>query len=279
MRAKQLLNLAAQQLQSSGSPRLDAEVLLAVLLETDRSRFYAHPEMVVAENSVMDFMRLLDSRRAGHPVAYLTGIKEFRSINFRVNRNTLIPRPETELLVELALNRIPGNSRDRILDLGTGSGAIAVAMAAARPCCDLTAVDLSMDALDIARQNATATNVANITFRQSDWFRNLQNRRFDAILCNPPYVDYSGDTLSADEIRYEPRMALDGGYKGTACIRIIISSALRHIKPGGFMIIEHAHDQGDFVRSQFESNNYRDITTHKDYAGHERHSNAICPYE
>ncbi len=277
MRARQLLNLAARQLPSSDSPRLDAEILLAALLETDRSRFYAHPEMVVTENSVTDFMRLLDSRRAGYPVAYLTGAKEFRSIDFKVNQSTLIPRPETELLVELALNRIPVNGRDRILDLGTGSGAIAVAIAIARPCCDITAVDLSPDALDVARQNAAAADVTNITFRQSDWFRDLQNRRFDMILCNPPYVDYLDDTVQTDGIRHEPRLALDGGDKGTACIRIIISGAAEYINPGGFIIIEHAHNQGDYVRHQFKSNHFRDIATHRDYAGHERHTSAVRP--
>ena len=274
---RQLLNFAARQLQFSESPRLDAEVLLAALLETDRSRFYAHPEMPVTEDAAADFMRLLNNRKAGYPVAYLTGTKEFRSIDFRVNQYTLIPRPETELLVELALKRIPRSSRDSILDLGTGSGAIAVAMADTRPYCNIMAVDLSMDALVVARQNAAATNVANITFRQSNWFMDLQNSRFDAILCNPPYVDYSDGTPAADETRYEPRMALDGGYNGTACIRIIISSAPRYINPGGFMIIEHAHDQADFVRHQFKLNNYRDIITHRDYAGHERHSSAIRP--
>ena len=267
---RQLLRFASHQLRYSDSPRLDAEVLLATVLGTDRSRLYAHPEMPAQQTTIADFMRLLNSRRTGYPVAYLTGVKEFRSMAFRVNRHTLIPRPETELLVEAALELIPGNSRTRILDLGTGSGAIAVAVATARPDCAVTAVDLSTDALAVARVNAAANNAANISFRQSDWFGNLHDRRFDAILCNPPYVDFPRSALPADDIRHEPRLALDGGYNGTACIRIIVSSGFRHISPGGFMIIEHAHDQGEFVRQQFRLNHYRDIATRCDLAGHER---------
>ena len=274
---RQLLRTAAGQLNSSDSPQLDAEVLLANVLGTDRSRLYAHPEMTASRTSVADFKRLLNSRRAGCPVAYLTGSREFRSMAFRVTRHTLIPRPETELLVEAALERIPGHGRAGILDLGTGSGAIGVAVAAARPYCTVTAVDLSTDALAVARENAAANGVANISFRQSDWFGNLHNRRFDAILCNPPYVEFSRSALPPGEIRFEPRLALDGGHNGTDCIRIIISGALRHINQGGFMIIEHAHDQGDYVRQQFRTNHYRDISTRRDYAGLERYTCALRP--
>ena len=264
-------------MHSSDSPLLDAEVLLANVLGTDRSRLYAHPELTASRTSVADFMRLLDSRRAGCPVAYLTGSREFRSMAFRVSRHTLVPRPETELLVEAALERIPGHSRVGILDLGTGSGAIGVAVAAARRFCTVTAVDLSTDALAVARENAAANNVANISFRRSDWFANLHNRRFDAILCNPPYVEFPRSALPPGEIRFEPRLALDGGHNGTDCIRIIISGALRHINQGGFMIIEHAHDQGDYVRQQYRLNRYRDIVTRRDYAGLERYTCATRP--
>lgn len=274
---RQLLRTATGQLSSSESPRLDAEVLLAAVLGKNRSWLHAHPEVAAAQTSVADFMRLLNSRRAGYPIAYLTGLKEFRSMTFRVNRHTLIPRPETELLVEAAIERIPVHSRTRVLDLGTGSGAIAVAVAAARSHCAVTAVDLSGDALALARENAEANRIANITFRQSDWFGNLHYSRFDAILCNPPYVHFSRSALPADEIRYEPRIALDGGHNGTDCIRIIISSALKHIEPGGFMIVEHAHDQGEFVRRQFSINRYRDVSTRSDYAGHERYTCATRP--
>ena len=269
------MQFASGQLGASDSPRLDAEVLLASALGTDRSRLYAHPEMAAPQGSSADFLRLLDSRRAGYPVAYLTGHKEFRSLTFRVNRHTLIPRPETELVVEAALERIPVQSRAEVLDLGAGSGAIAVTVASERPECSVTAVDLSVDALAVARQNAVANNAVNISFAQSDWFGSLHNRRFDAILCNPPYVHYPRSGLPPAEIRYEPRLALDGGHDGTACIRAVISGGLRHISPGGFMIIEHGWDQGNFVREQFRTNHYRDITTSLDHAGHERYTCAF----
>lgn len=273
---RQLLQFASERLGASDSPRLDAEVLLASALGTDRSRLYAHPEMAAPQGSSADFMRLLDSRRAGYPVAYLTGQKEFRSRTFQVNRHTLIPRPETELVVEAALERIPAQCRAEVLDLGTGSGAIAVALASERPGWSVTAVDLSVDALAVARQNAVTNNAANISFGQSDWFGSLYNRRFDAILCNPPYVHYPRSGLPPEEIRYEPRLALDGGCNGTACIRTVISNGLRHLNSGGFIIIEHARDQGRFVREQFRTNHYRNISTGLDHAGHERYT---CAHE
>ena len=274
---RQFLQYASGRLSASDSPRLDAEVLLAAALGTDRSHLYAHPEMAMPQGSVADFLRLLDSRRAGYPVAYLTGQREFRSLVFRVNRHTLIPRPETELLVEAALERIPAQYRAEVLDLGTGSGAIAVAIACARPRCNITAVDLSVDALAVARDNAAANNAANISFEQSDWFGSLHNRRFDAILCNPPYVHYARSGLPPDDIRCEPRLALDGGHNGTDCIRAVISGALRHTHPRGFIIIEHAYNQGDFVREQFRIFHYRHISTGRDHAGLERYTCALRP--
>ena len=278
---KQLLRFASNRLGQSDSPRLDAEILLAAALGAERSFLYAHPGLAPPPGPVSDFLRLLDNRRAGYPIAYLTGHKEFRSLRFRVNRHTLAPRPETELLVEAALARIPAPGRAAILDLGTGSGAIAVALAAARRHCRLTAVDLSREALAVARENAAAHNVANVSFRQSDWFGNLHNSRFDAILCNPPYVHFSPAGSPTRELRYElrhePRLALDGGHNGTACLRIVITGGLRHLNPGGFMLVEHGHDQGGFVREQFRLNRYRDIDTGLDYAGHERYTCAERP--
>ena len=274
---RQLLQFASGRLGASDTPRLDAEVLLAAALGTERTRLYARPEMAAPQGSVADFLRLLDRRRAGYPVAYLTGEKEFRSMTFRVNRHTLVPRPETELLVEAALERLPAQDGVEVLDLGTGSGAIAVAIASERPHCHVTAVDLSADALAVARENAETNQAANLSFEQSDWFGNLGNRRFDAILCNPPYVRYPGAGLPPEEIRHEPRLALDGGHNGTGCIRSVISGGFRHINPGGFMIIEHACDQGGFAREQFRISHYRHITTGFDYAGHERYTCAVRP--
>ena len=271
------MRFASSRLVLSDSPQLDAELLLAAALGAERGYLYAHPELAPAPGTVSDFLRLLESRRAGYPVAYLTGHKEFCSISFRVNRHTLVPRPETELLVEAALARIPTHSRAAVLDLGTGSGALAIALATQRRGCALTAVDLSREALVVARENAAANGVANVSFRRSDWFENLQNSRFDAILCNPPYVRYPRSGLPPAEIRHEPRLALDGGHNGTTCLRIVIAAAFRHLNAGGFLLVEHACDQGGFVREQFRLGRYRNISAGLDYAGQERYTCAERP--
>ena len=274
---RRLLSLAAAQLPASDSPRLDAEVLLASLLKVDRGWLYAHPQAEVPEGAATAFAQLMRSRQQGRPVSYLTGVKEFWSLPLKVNEGALVPRPETELLVEWALERVPEDSRWQILDLGTGCGAIAAAVAASRPYCDITAADISEDALLVAQENAAALGLANVRFCRSDWFANLPRRRFDAVLCNPPYVDFATAGPAADEIRHEPQLALDGGRQGRDCLRAVIAAARRRLKPGGFVMVEHAHDQGAFVREEFRRRHYRDIVTRRDYAGHERHSMAAAP--
>lgn len=274
---RQLLSLAAARLLSSDSPRLDAEVLLASLLKVDRSWFYAHPHAEVPEPAVAAFKGLVRSRQQGRPVAYLTGVKEFWSLRLKVNECALVPRPETELLVEWALERVPADARWQILDLGAGCGAIAVAVAASRPQCDITAADISADALFLTQENAASLGLANVRFCHSDWFANLPRSRFDAVLCNPPYVDFATAGPAADGTRHEPELALDGGRQGRDCLRAVIAAAPSRLKPGGFVIVEHAHDQGAFVREEFRRRQYRDIATRRDYAGHERHSMATAP--
>lgn len=274
---RRLLSLAAAQLPASDSPRLDAEVLLASLLKVDRSWFYAHPQAEVPERAATAFAGLVRSRQQGRPVAYLTGVKEFCSLPLKVNEGALVPRPETELLVEWALERIPDDSRWQILDLGAGSGAIAVAVAASRPHCAITAADLSENALLLAQENAASLGLVNVRFCRSDWFANLPRRRFDAVLCNPPYVDFATGMPAADELRHEPELALDGGRQGRDCLRAIIAAARQRLKPGGFVMVEHAHDQGPFVREEFRRRHYQGIATGRDYAGHERHSMAVAP--
>ena len=273
---RRLLSLAAAQLPASDSPWLDAEVLLASLLKVDRSWFYAHPQAEVPEQAAAAFAGLVRSRQQGRPVAYLTGVKEFWSLRLKVNEGALVPRPETELLVERALERIPEDSRWQILDLGAGCGAIAAAVAASRPQCDITAADISEDALLLAQENAAALGLANVRFCRSDWFADLPQQRFDAVLCNPPYVDFA-TAKPAEAGRHEPELALDGGRQGRDCLRAVIAAAPSRLKPGGFVIVEHGHDQGAFVREEFRRRQYRDIATGRDYAGHERHSMATAP--
>ena len=274
---RRLLSLAAAQLPASDSPRLDAEVLLASLLKVDRGWLYAHPQAEVPEGAATAFAGLMRSRQQGRPVAYLTGVKEFWSLPLKVNEGALVPRPETELLVEWALERVPEDAGWQILDLGAGCGAIAVAVAASRPYCHITAADISEDALLVAQENAAALGLVNVRFCRSDWFANLPRERFDAVLCNPPYVDFATAGPAADKLRHEPQLALDGGRQGRDCLRAVIAAARRRLKSGGFVIVEHAHDQGAFAREEFRRRHYRDIATRRDYASHERHSMAAAP--
>ncbi len=274
---QELLTSAEEALQVSETPRLDAEVLLAALLGVNRSRLYAYPDAVIDKSIARDFHCLLEDRKDGCPVAYLTGNKEFFSMRFNVNANTLIPRAETETLVELALEHMPADHTGAVLDLGTGSGAIAIAIAASRPGCAITAVDISIEALKVARENALSNNITNITFLQSDWFGELQNQRYDVIVSNPPYVDYLRRNAMANALKYEPRAALDGGHMGREHLQSIIAGARQHLTPGGFMITEHGWDQGEFVRSRLVSHHYEDVRTHTDLAGHERYGFASRP--
>ena len=208
-----LLESACRHLQHFDNARLDAEVLLSTVLKTGREYLYAHSDLVPAREAVTDFYSLVDKRRQGFPVAYLTGTREFWSLQFLVNSDTLIPRPETELLVETALDRIPIDQNIDILDLGTGCGAIAVAIAGERPDARVVAADISRHGLAIASENAHRHGLKNIRFIHSDWFSELDKHTFHIIICNPPYVESDNQGFVESEIRFEPRLALDGGYR------------------------------------------------------------------
>lgn len=274
---RDLLQSACQQLQHLDSARLDAEVLLAAVTGSGRESLYSHPERRVEAGQAVDFNALINHRRAGFPVAYLTGSREFWSLEFKVNRDTLIPRPETELLVETALENIAEDAALDILDLGTGCGAIAVALAGERPRCRVTAADLSGGALDVARENADRAGVANIDFLLSDWFAGLTGRLFHLVVCNPPYVESEHAGFSNGELRFEPRLALDGGRSGLAALQQIIPAAARHLYPGGRLLLEHGYTQGAEVRRLLQLNRYRDELTLKDYAGLDRLTKAVMP--
>ena len=193
----------------SDSARLDAEILLCRSIDVQRSYLFAHPEDVLDELAVGRFDALLERRRCGEPMAYITGTREFWSMELLVSPATLVPRPETELLVDLALREIPRGTERRVLDLGTGSGAIALAIARERPLCRVTGVDISSAALRIARENARQLLLANVEFREGDWVAPVRGRRFDLVVSNPPYV--RADDRALDALRYEPRDALVAG--------------------------------------------------------------------
>lgn len=266
----QLLSDAADKLASSDSARLDAEVLLAHALDKQRSYLYSYPEQTLSADTLKIFTALIEKRRQGTPIAYLTGQKEFWSLTLTVNETTLIPRPETELLVEQALKRIPVNESLTIADLGTGSGAIAIAIASERPDCSVIASDRQYASILLARQNAVHAKLKNIHFICSDWCNALTHQCLDLIVCNPPYIAENDPHLSAGDVRFEPHHALAAGPDGMDDIQLIIKQSVNILKPGGWLILEHGFDQQEAVQKQLQENNYTGIETCKDLAGHPR---------
>ncbi|HEY1991771.1 MAG TPA: peptide chain release factor N(5)-glutamine methyltransferase [Gammaproteobacteria bacterium] len=264
------LRAAAARLTDSDSPRLDAELLLAHALGQDRGYLRAHPEAALAPAQAAEFERLLTARARGEPIAYLTGRREFWSLELRVTPATLIPRPETELLVEQTLALVPPDVAVEILDLGTGSGAIALAVARERPRCRVTAVDVSAAALAIAQDNARSLNITNVEFLLGDWFTPLAGRRFQAIVANPPYVGASDPHLQEGDLRFEPARALSSGEDGLRDIRRIVGDAPRHLLEGGHLLLEHGHAQGAAVRTLLQAAGFAQARSIRDLGGHER---------
>ncbi len=213
---------------------------------------------------------LLARRARGEPVAYLTGKREFWSLELTVTPDVLIPRPETELLVEQALARIPENAEWTIADLGTGSGAIALAIATERPHCRLIATDNSPAALAVAHGNAMRCGIANVQFRQGEWLQPLAGTRFDMIVSNPPYVRANDPHLKQGDVRSEPEAALVAGADGLDALRCITTDAVSCLRPGGWMLFEHGYDQAQAVRALLEAHGYDMVIAYRDTAGHER---------
>jgi release factor glutamine methyltransferase len=250
-------------LRAARSPdeRRDREVLLAHVLGCDRGRLYAHPESIVDEAHIGP---LLERHARAEPVAYLTGRREFWSLDLAVTRDVLIPRPETELLVELVLAYLP--ECGSVLDLGTGSGAIALAVASGRPRAHIVANDVSLAALAVARENAARLGF-DVRFVHSDWYAAIVGS-FDVVVANPPYV--AADDPHLDALVFEPRDALVAGADGLDSLRRVIGGASEHLAEGGWLIVEHGHEQGDAVRSLFRDQGFRGIESRRDLAGCER---------
>jgi len=273
-----LLQTAQQKLSLLESARLDAELLLASVINRDRNYLYCHPEQPISRAEAADFNLLLSKRATGYPLAYLIGHKEFWSIVLSVNSATLIPRPETELLVELVLEMTDMHTNIKLLDLGTGSGAIAIALASERPAASVTATDISAEALATASANASSHKLDNIHFVQSDWFDDLGHARYDIIVSNPPYVHANDSALLTGEIRHEPRLALDGGSTGLDAYHRIIPGAARYLFNHGWLLLEHGYSQGQAIRDLLKLAHYQDIQTRQDYAGHDRITLARLPH-
>ena len=248
---------------------VDAEHLLLHVLARPRSWLFAHADDAVTATEAAAIRALVERRAQGEPVAYLTGTKGFWSLELAVTPDTLIPRPETELLVELALDRLPRTEPRRVLDLGTGTGAIALAIASERPLADLTAVDASQAALDVARDNAAEAGLA-LRLRHSDWFSAVAGERFDLVASNPPYIADGDPHLQQGDLRFEPPAALASGEDGLEAIRIIAAGASDHLVPGGWLLLEHGWDQGPAVRALLDAAGLEQVQTVVDLEGRDR---------
>jgi release factor glutamine methyltransferase len=258
-------------LETSGLVPGDAQVLLAHVLGTNRAWLAAHAADSVSPAQANAFFALADRRRKGEPVAYLTGVREFWGLQLIVTPAVLVPRPETETLVELALAWLDEERDARVLDLGTGSGAIALAIASERPKARVLATDVSPPALDVARANAERLGLRNVELALSDWFSAVpplyHGAPFDLIVSNPPYVDAGDPHLTAAELRHEPAIALSPRGDGLSAVRQIVSGAMSLLRPDGGVIVEHGYDQGNTVRELFVGAGYVDIAAARDLAG------------
>jgi release factor glutamine methyltransferase len=245
--------------------RLEARVLAAHVWRVDAAWLIAHDTDPLPDEKIAAFQSLLSRRLEGVPVAYLVGSREFYGRPFQVTPDVLIPRPETELLVERALQRIPPDRPMDVLDLGTGSGCIAITLALERPLARVTAVDRSAAALAIAQRNADILN-AHVEFLTSDWFAGVAGRRFDLIVSNPPYIPAADPHLARGDARFEPRTALAAGTDGLDDLRKLISTACPHLRPGGTLLLEHGYDQADAVRTLLHGNGFRNPQSWPDLA-------------
>ncbi len=274
-RLSQQLRAAVICLQAaSPSPRVDAELLLAHVLARPRSYLYAWPERALTKMELGAYADCIDRRVRGEPVAHLTGRREFWSLDLEVTADTLVPRPETEGLVEFALERIPTGAHWQLADLGTGTGTVALAVAKERPTCRMLAADISTGALAVARRNARRLQIPNIDFVRSNWLAGFRDSSFDMVLCNPPYVADIDPCLVDGDLRFEPSGALASGPEGLDDLRRVITGASTVLRSGGWLVLEHGTDQGKTVRTLLETNGYTEATTRRDLAGHERISAA-----
>lgn len=261
--------LRAAELPDSPTARLDAELLLAAALGKSRSYLHTWPEKIVSSESALTFSGYLLRRRAGEPVAYILGQQGFWKLDLEVAPHTLIPRPDTELLVETALDLLPA-SPARVLDLGTGSGAIALALASERPAWHVTAVDRVLEAVALAERNRQRLQLENVHVLTSDWFSALADQRFDLIISNPPYIAAGDVHLAQGDVRFEPESALVAGVDGLDDIREIIQAAPQHLNPGGWLMLEHGYDQADAVRQLLSGAGFAQVESRKDLGTHER---------
>ena len=277
-----LLELGIARLAGhSDSAGLDAELLLAHVLNAPRARFRSHPEDVPAEGARSLYLELIERRARGEPLAYIVGYRDFWTLKLAVSPAVLVPRPETELLVERVL-ALRVESAGKVVDLGTGSGAIALAIASEKPGWQVTATDVSAEALTVARANALSHGLARVEFLQGSWFEPLAGRRFDIIVSNPPYIGADEPEMNSPALRFEPRGALTPAEPlytsdALACLHAIIQSAPPHLEPGGWLLLEHGSTQASQVARALVERGFRHVRFHRDLAGHERMTEGQWP--
>ncbi|WMC09699.1 peptide chain release factor N(5)-glutamine methyltransferase [Oceanimonas pelagia] len=268
MQLSELRTWLREQLAGGESPALDADVLLCHVLGKPRSFLLAWPEFEVSAEQKTELAELITRRRAGEPVAHLTGQREFWSLMLEVTPDTLIPRPDTEVLVESALARLPERPA-RVVDLGTGTGAIALSIKSERPADTVLAVEFNPQAAALARRNAERLGL-DVTVVEGSWLAPLAGQVFDMIVSNPPYIDAADPHLAEGDVRFEPRTALVAGEQGLADIRHIAAEAPAHLMAGGWLLVEHGWQQGEAVQRIFINNGFEKVTTLRDYGGQDR---------
>ncbi|AMO57790.1 SAM-dependent methyltransferase [Endozoicomonas montiporae] len=268
-RIDHLLKQTTEQLKDSATARLDVEILLCHVLGKDRSFLFTWPEYELNEQQLSDFRRLVTERIKGTPVAYLTGARDFWTLKLSVSPATLIPRPDTELLVEQALAKpLPDNAR--VADLGTGTGAIALALASEKQRWAVTGVDKFEDAVTLAERNALKNRITNAVFSQGSWCASLPGDHFHMIVSNPPYICSDDEHLSQGDVRFEPETALASGADGLDDIRIIIQQATTKLVNGGWLLLEHGYHQAESIRQLMGNAGFDKISTVQDLSGHDR---------
>ena len=263
------LRSAAERLAGEEA-RAEAELLLAHALGRPRAWLYAHATDALEPETAARFAALVQARQQGEPVAYLLGRREFWSMELEVGPAVLVPRPETELLVELAVARLPAEARARVLDLGTGSGAIALALARERPLAQVTAVDTSVDALALAQRNGARLAPGRVRWLRSDWFSALAGENFEVIVSNPPYLADDDPHLRTGDLRFEPPAALSSGPRGDEALRAICSDAPARLVPGGWLLLEHGLEQGEAARALLAGEEFVEVQSWRDLEGRER---------
>lgn len=263
------LRQAVQRLAQSESPKRDAEILLGFVTGKSRTFILAFGETILTSGQNTELDGLLARRERGEPVAHLVGEREFWSLPLRVSPVTLIPRPDTECLVEHALTKLPGTPC-AILDLGTGTGAIALALASERPDCDVTALDVVPEAVALAKTNAENLGITNVRVLQSHWFNALDAQRFALIVSNPPYIDEADPHLSEGDVRFEPKSALVAENHGLADLETLVNDSRRFLEPGGWLVLEHGWTQGESVQRLLRDAGFTEVATYKDYGDNDR---------